>query len=174
MTHLRCRALPRTRARDALALYRFEAHRVPHLKFLTEADKGDALGDAGMRDQIVGKADASLVVEIQRLRRAKNGLRFVVIVLAEQRIVFVEALLELRKQRVSKGFERGTDERGDAVERRPFPAAARICRYGAGILTRPLASSLFTNVETKGGTKRPYDPRCPTRCSDPNAWDFMG
>ena len=89
-------AAQRARALNALALHRFEAHRIPHLEFLAEADEDDALGDAG-----VGDADRREGGRVLRRRNsadcagAENRLRLVVIVLAEQRIVFVEPLLEL-------------------------------------------------------------------------------
>jgi len=69
-----------------------------------------------MRDEFVRQAHPSLIVEIEELGAAEDRLGLGILFRAEERVVLAQALLELGKQCIAKGFERGRVEGRDAVD----------------------------------------------------------
>ena len=128
---------------------RFEALRGPHLKLVAKADKSDLGSKPAWRAKRFRKDDASVAIDGENLDVAVKGDRQLV---ALVRIVrqACEKPIDLLRKSLAACIECRSIERGVAVDARRRSRRARARRGMAPESeTRPLASILFVNVETK-------------------------
>src|SRR5262245_20600285 len=93
----------------------FEPLRFPHLKLLAKTDKGDVAVDAGVLAQALRQDGAAVLVEGEDVTGAVKRSREMIVFIGIGSEITHQAL-DLVDQALAAGVERGSIERGVAVD----------------------------------------------------------
>ena len=107
---------PRFHARQRLGLDRRIGVGIPDLEFLRQADKGDAVFEAGMLDHGVGKTHPALIVGDQQLGARDHRGRFVVMAGREKRILGGKPRMQRLDHLLAEGFQRRFGKTGADID----------------------------------------------------------